>query len=261
MTNEELAEKIGSGGNNDLLSVLWEQTRLFFSFCSEKYYRNFRNKCDNAGVVSEDLIQECYFAMLDGIKAYTKRPSEQSENVFLTYCRFPMRNRFAEMLGLRGHDDPLNSDKIFLDAAIPNSETEKTTWLDILEDPKAEKPFREFEDRIFNNSVRKYIFKLLQDDNSNDYEVIKRRYFKGQTFKEIAEVFGVSPERARQMEREALARLRECHELQQLVGHSYYKHVGLENFKHNGSIEEQIVEQKEFNSWRNRILEKILQKE
>ena len=248
MTNEELAEKIGKGGNDDLLSVLWEQTQLFFKFYSGKYYRRFCDRCAQAGVEPEDLLQECYFAMLDGISAYSKRPTEQSEKGFLAYCRFPMRNRFAEMLGIRGHDDPLNSDKFSLNSEIPNGDTENITWLDVLEDPEAEKPFRDFEDRSFYRSARRFIREALEDGDEHEFEIINYRYFHGWTNKEISNIIGLSHERVRQIEKKALARLKNCYELQQLAEYSPYRHVGLENFKHNGSVEEQIVERKELDS-------------
>jgi Sigma-70, region 4. len=90
--------------------------------------------------------------------------------------------------------------------------------------------------------------------------VIERRYFRGQTYTEIAMTLELSRERVRQIEKSALKLLRESYELKQLTVYSPYRHVGLENFKHNGSIEEQIAERKEFDRWRNNILERILKK-
>ena len=260
MTNEELAVMIGSGGHDDLLSVLWEQMRKYFEMYAGKYFRRFRDKCDNAGVELEDLVQECYFAMIEGIRYFNSRNEDQADLLFLTYCKFPMRNHFAEMLGYRGHKDPLNSEKYSLDDTIPNEDTEKITWLDVLEDPEAEKPFRYFEDRSFYSSARRFIRKALEDGGEHEYRVINYRYFRGMTNKEISGIIGLSPERVRQIENKALTRLRDCYELQQLAEYSPYRHVGLENFKHNGSVEEQIVERKELDSWRNTILEMILQK-
>ena len=261
MTNEELAFEIGRSGNNDLVSVLWEQTYKYFKMRAERYYRRFQEKCDIVGVDLNDLVQECYFVLVDGIRAYNQRPTEQKDYPFLAYCKFPIKNRFAIMLGYRGHQDPLNNERYSLNDIVPNGEGENLTYLDVVIDLEAEKPFRDIEDLSCYRAARKYIRELLEKDGGSHYfDVIERRYFRGQTYTEIAMTLELSRERVRQIEKSALKLLRESYELKQLTVYSPYRHVGLESFKHNGSIEEQIAERKEFDRWRNNILERILKK-
>lgn len=260
MTNEELAVKIGVDGNDDLLPVLWEQTQKYFRMRADKYYRAFCDECMNAGVTVEDLYQECFLVLIEAISAYNKRPPEQTEYLLLTYCKYPIKSHFAVMLGYRRRTkDALNGEKFSLNDPIAEGELCES-FLDVIVDPEGEQPFRDIEDADFYRDVCRFIAKQLRECDSHEYEVIKRRYICGQSFKQIADILGLSAERVRQIEKSALSVLRESYELKQLTIYSPYRHIGLENFKHNGSIEEQIVERKELDSWRNKVLESILQK-
>ncbi len=260
MTNEELVERI-AGGNDDLLPVLWDQTRAFFKCKTEKYARRFCKKCAEAGVTKEDLLQECYFVLLEAVRAYTARAPKHASLRFITFCRYPMQNHFGRIIGFRGGKDPINSGVLSLNDCVRAEDgEEKLTFLETLEDPDAEQPFRDFEDRSFYRSARQYIREVLEEGGMYDYEVIERRYFRRQTLPKISAAIGLSQGRVQQIEKTALKRLRHCYELRRLVEYSPYRHVGLENFKHNGSIEEQIVEKKELDQWRQRILEEILKK-
>lgn len=253
--------KIGVGGNDNLLSVLWEQTQKFFKMRADKYYRAFGDECMNAGVTVEDLYQECFLVLAEAITAYNKRPPEQAEYNLLTYCKFPIKRHFAIMLDYRNRTkDALNSNVWSLDKPISGEDEECVSFLDIIVDPDGEEPFRDIENTDCYKNACKFIRKVLAECESFEYEVIERRYFRGQTYKKIGFDLDLSAERVRQIEKSALSVLRDNYELRQITLYSPYRHVGLENFKHNGSIEEQIVERKEFDSWRNKLLEGILKK-
>lgn len=258
MTDEELAAHIGTE-NDDTTAIarLWEQVKPYFICRASRYISKFSLKCADAGVTIEDIVQESYFAMLEGIKAYNSRPEKHKDLAFLAFCNFPFKNRVAEMLGLRGHSDPLNSGVYSLDYPVEGTE-KGLTYADILADEEAEEPFRKIEDRSYRKCAMRCIEKLLKDENPDEYKVIKLHYFYDEAFSDIARELGVSAERARQIEKSALKHLRDNRELKELAGYNEYRRVSIEDYKRNGSIEEQIVERKLLDEWRYSICDEIL---
>ncbi len=130
MTNEQLAALIGAGGNDELLSLLWEKMRKFYRMASDKYARQHANKCTQCGVTADDIRQESYFAMLDSIKAYNDRKPEQEALHFISFCGFHFRH-YADLLignNRRGtHKDPLKNAVISLDEALPDKDGDTDT--------------------------------------------------------------------------------------------------------------------------------------
>ena len=158
MTNEQLAALIGEGGNDELLPLLWEKMRKLYRKMSNKYALHFSEKCAQCGVTAEDIQQECYFAMLDSIKAYNDRKPEQQDLLFTSFCDYHFKNHADLMIGIgnRGtHRDPLKNYTMPLDEPLTDKDGDTdTTRLEMIPDPDAEKPFQEIEREDYRQWIR-----------------------------------------------------------------------------------------------------------
>ena len=247
MTNEQLAQLIGQGGNDELLPILWEKMRRLYSLWSDRYYRLNKERCDTCGVMPEDLKQERYLALLESVRAYANRPAEQENNLFTSYCFYPFKNHAAQLTGIRqGRNEPLNRPCDSLDRTLTDKEGDTDTTVgDLIPDNEAEKPFREIEQSDFCRKVREQVAAVLTE-KPTALEVIERRYYKGETLTEIAADMGVTGERVRQLEREALRLLRKSKALQNFCEISFFNHTSLGCFRRSGcSSVERIAERRE----------------
>ncbi len=248
MTNEQLAELIGQGGNDELLPLLWEKVKKLYRMWADKYYTQYKSRCDLCGVTADDLRQEAYLSMLEAVKAYTNRPEEHKDTAFTSYCFYPFKNHAAELIGMRtqrGRDEALNCLRSSLDEPLADKDGDTSATIsEIIPDPEAEQPFRAIEQSDYCRTVREAVASTLEA-TPRELEVIKRRYYDNEFLSTIAADMGISGERVRQLKTMALRRLRKSRELQQLAETNYYFHVGLSSFYRNGSIEEQITEHRE----------------
>ena len=248
MTNEQLAELIGQGGNDELLPLLWDKMKALYQMWAKKYYNAHKERCNLCGVTADDLSQEGYLSMLEAVKAYISRTEEHTDTAFTSYCLYPFKTHAAALIGVRTNrtrNEPLNRFRGDIDSPLDgidgdSSETIGTTT----PDPEAEQPFRNIEQADYCRAVREAVVNTLQE-GTKDLEVIECRYYSGKTLASIAANMGVSQERIRQIECAALKKLRKCVELQKLAGINYYRHVNLSTVSRNGSVEEQIAEYKE----------------
>mgnify|MGYP003292777038 CR=1 FL=1 len=185
MTNEKLAELIKSG-QKEYCADLWEQTRKIFTKKANRFYNFNRLQCDRCGLMIEDLIQICYFAMLEAVRAY----NPEKEYKFTTYINFHFRNAMREAVGIRGAGrQNLLNECSSLD--IPIGEDEETALLEFVEDKEAYAAF----DRSDTAQTLDKLRILL--DEAIDYlppihaEILRLRYFGGVTYTEIAERLGM----------------------------------------------------------------------
>lgn len=248
MTNEQLAELIGEGGNDELLPLLWEKMRKLYRMWTDKYYSSHKERCDLCGVSADDLRQEAYLSMLEAVKAYNSRTDEHKDTAFTSYCFYPFKNHAAELIGVRTsreRNEALNITHSSLDEPLDYGDGDTSATIsDIIPDQEAEQPFRDIEQADYCRAVREAVANTLEAV-PREHEVIKRRYYDNEFLNTIAADMGISGERVRQLETMALRRLRKSRELQQLAETNYYFHVELSSFYRNGSIEEQITERRE----------------
>ena len=248
MTNEHIAALIGEGGNDELLPLLWEKMLRFYRMAALKYAQLHKNRCAQCGITYEDILQESYFAMLDGIKAYNERSPEQTTLHFISFCGIPFRNRAAALIGMRtkaGRAEPLNNSLYSLDEPIRSDDgDEGISRGELIPDETAEEPFREIESTDYLRDIRDTVQAALSDQ-PRDLDVIEHFYYKGETLGGIGAAIGISTERVRQLRQRALRRLYKNNHLRELYGISPYRHVGLRQFRNYGSVVEQAVEQRE----------------
>lgn len=206
MTNEELVSLIREG-RDDLTPKLWEQIRYFVKGYAGAYYNRSAEAFRSCGADLEDLEQECYFAFLDALKQYD--PGKGF--TFITFLKYPIRARGAYLLGIRNgagkNNKPLDN-SLSLDAPINDTDGSPLTFLDTVPDPEAQQAFEEALQQIADDQTRAVLSAALQKLSERERGVIIKEFFEGMTQKQIAEIYGVSSERVRQIKTGALRRLR-----------------------------------------------------
>ena len=240
MTNEELVMEIQQGHREKLLD-LWEQVERYVRVAAQPVIRALEGNpvCD-----IDDLMQAGYLVLEDAAMSF----DSSGDYKFTTHLRFKLKNAFAEATGFRTKaqkEDPLRN-AISLDAARSNADSENDCCLmDLIPDPVDYAELLEDQDyEEWKKATVRQEVKNLPDDEMN---VIQRRYFSGDTQKDVAESLGLSPQRISQLEKQALRKLKKYQVLQDIAGYvdrhtNYYRGVGVEAFHRNGlSAVEEIV--------------------
>lgn len=249
MTNEQLAELIGQGGNDELLPLLWEKMRKLYIQWSGKYYTAHKERCDLCGITADDIRQESYLSMLEAVKAYTSRSDEHRETLFSTFCHFPFKNHATKLIGMhtsRTRNEPLNQYITSLDNPLTDKNGEiGDTLLTLIPDNEAEQPFRDIEEADYCRLIRETVAEILKD-RPREIEVIERRYYNGESQMSIAADSGVSHARISQIEAKALRKLRNSPQMKAFAEIGYYKHVTVSSYQRTHiSAVEKVVEERE----------------
>jgi RNA polymerase sporulation-specific sigma factor len=240
MTNEELAIRI-QGGESDLLGELWQQNIGAFHNKAYQLYNSRREQCTAAGVEADDVVQCCYFALCDAVKAF----NPDKEYPFLSYIKYPLKTQINALLGVRtAKRDALNESRS-LDAPIDNDEG--STLLDFQVDPNSGAEYEAVIDDVFQVELHAALENTLDRLPADRAAIIRGRYFDGKTQSEIAAELGVSGSRVYFLEQDALHKLRGYTTLQafhdEVLTHWAYKHTGLKAFRETGySSVERAVE-------------------
>lgn len=226
MTNEQLAEFIQQGGNDELIPILWEKVKKLVYMLSDKLYMAYSDHFIKHGVEQWDVRQVSYNAFLKAIQGYK---SEQGYK-FTSYLKYPIKNAVNREL-LNGKD-PLNS-CTSLDAPLKQSDgSEDTiTMIDIIPDNKS----NDFLERIDADSMAGTLWEIVRELKERQRDVIIARYKENKMLKEVAEIMGVSAERVRQIEYAALKELRKKETVRQLASeyHSHKRWISLSRFEYS----------------------------
>jgi len=142
----------------------------------------------------EDLLQTGYLALYDALDRYkdVKRGSKLS-----TYCYNLIRWRMMEKSGLDG-DDPVSLDA----PSIPSNTSDDDESASIYEAIPSHCP------TPFDETLREEIRQSVKNLPPRLQHVIRLRYSDDLSFDDIGKVFGVSRQRAEQLEKKALSLLR-----------------------------------------------------
>lgn len=214
MTNEQLAEFIQQGGNDELIPLLWENVRKLVYLRAGQYFETHTEKCTRCGVELWDLKQAGYFAFLNAIKGF----KADSGYMFTTFLNFPLKNKFAELTGGRiqsGGTDPLNN-CLSLGQPVKEEDGENTT----LGDLQADEQSTEFVERLDSALCSEIILNELSTLPDREEQVIRLYYLQGLTQLQIGEMLGLSGERVRQIKVRGERKLRQSSVLRKL----YYEH-------------------------------------
>lgn len=211
MTNEQLAEFIKQGDNDELLPLLWEKThRLVYMHCSRLYSGNIE-RFKRHGIDEWDLKQSAYEGFLKAIEAYNPEKGYK----FSTYLPYSIRNVVRGLIGVSGgkETDLLN---ICDSLDCPIAEDNETELIETIPDEAASVPFEDLERKSTGEAVRREVEKLPEKQR----HIVKSLYFENRTLNEVGKDLGVSVERVRQIKQTAFKQLKRSKELQQLKGYT-----------------------------------------
>lgn len=212
MTNEQLAEFIKAGGNDELTPILWERVRKLLYAIANKYYSAHSSKCERCGVTVSDLKQAAYSAYLGAVKAYDGKKGYQ----FTTYLGLQFKSAVRPLFG----KDLLNvSDS--LNAPVMADNESDTEVIELVAD---ETSLADFE-RIYKSSTAEILCRAVDRLPDDLKSVIYCRYYKELTFEQAAHKLGITHREAVNRERRALKQLRYDKELYKLADE--YTRLGL----------------------------------
>ena len=232
LNNEQLAEQIKSG-RTWLLPVLWEGIEKLIIKQANTYYTGRLEACREAGITKEDLLQSGYFAMLDSIEAY------KGEYKFNTYLAYHLLNQFNSAAGLRtvkGKKDPMRA---ALSLDMPTTfEDDSLTLADSIADPIGQEGLEAIEKQDLIERLHETLEDCLEKLPATEGDAIRSRYYKNQSFKEIAQEQGIKEEKARRLIGNGLKRLRRYpynkrlrEYKEELIGAYSLRNTGLASFR------------------------------
>ena len=242
MTNEELVREI-QAGDETLYAVLWEQVERFVS---QQANRTARTLTDRPAADYDDLYQSGYEAMRKA--AETFEPAR--EKSFIGWYAYYLKSAFAEAADYR----KASPSTVSLDALIAGAED--LTLADTIPDPTDH--YEDAEQTIWQEQLRSELEQALDTLPEAEQDTVRRRFWQGETLKEISEREGVTPSRIRQREYSALCKLRRHRRrLEQFLGErvGYYRHVGVDRFQTTGTsaVEELVLmRERELEAWTKR---------
>lgn len=228
MNNEELI--INSENGPELYNKLYiRNLRLIHKLCNS-FYNRYELQANKCGLEYDDLVQECYFAIPEAVKAYKKNGSRMR---FATFLSYPIHNRLKSLFSLRTvseRAEPLNSSRS-LDEPMPYDES--LTLSDTVPDERID-----IENEIVNSEFIKGVFPAAQSAlNDIQYDVIRRYYKNGETLAQIAQAYKCSINTAREYKIKALRALRRNRRFTEYFKDTVYRSVGrsgLKYFVNNG---------------------------
>ena len=254
--NNMLAQ-LARQGNSAALAQLWEINRPVIHTMFWRWYSRNQSVAESAGVTLEDFDQEGYFAVKEAAEYHNPE-----KGAFLTALQYFVQHRIqkATLQGrgryvvtedgrrVRIPAEPLNSAQS-LDEILPGEGEERRTRGDFTPDPNAEKEFEAVDHRTYLQAVRHAVDSALTLLPENQQLIIWQRFYEKLTYKQAAEVSGITPDQARRLEERALISLRKNTALRRFyledIESLTYRGTSLASWKSRGSVEERLVERQE----------------
>lgn len=217
-------------GETDLIPDLWESV---YDFVKLRASVAMRNMPGELGVTVDDLIQCGYFALVSAVDTY-----DEKKGSFLGWLAKYLQHEFAKAGGYStSKRDALNF-STSLDVPVPGGENADETFADVL--PDAKDVYADVEDVIYYQQLHDTLEKSIALLPESQSGVVRERYWHNKKLQEIADELGVSKERIRQKEVEALKRLRRTATVTGLSAYvddrvSYYSGNGLRSYRERGA--------------------------
>lgn len=233
MTNEQLAHFIQQGGNDELLPLLWDKTRLIIYKKCGQIWRFYSEKLMLHGYSLDDLEQEGYNALIFAVKGYKSEKGYK----FTSYLGYALKHVIRDLLS--GSDVLSQSGTQSLEKPLGESNSgEPLAVEDIVPDIRAAAAYEQIE-RLDEYNV---LYAAVDELPPDLRDVICWYYFEGLTYQQIGERNGYSKERARQLNINALRLLRNDEKLRSVYGEDYgffrnARHKGLAAFRASGTSE------------------------
>lgn len=243
-TNEELAAMI-SAGAKELTETLWIQVEDLAKWKANRYLSALKLHGSTHGLEFDDLSQIAFLAMLDAITTY-----KPESGLFATWYVIHIQKAFVESAGLRtkkGRCDPINC-STSLDLLL-SDDPDADSLHELIPDPEATAALDSVEEQIWHDQLHDTLDDLLAELPEKSSTVVQLRYYKEKTLAEVASVFRVGTEMARQYELKALRELKKPRNLRRLrpfIEPNFYAGTGLGAFRSTGmSVQERYLIRKE----------------
>lgn len=233
MDNERLAELIQDGGNDELLPILWNKTRLLIFKKCGTIWRFYSEKLTLCGCTLDDLQQEAYSALLLAVKGYKAEKGYK----FTTYLSYALKRIVR---GLLSGSDVLNqaSTESLSQPIGMDKDGEPLLVEDVVADDTAAAELEKIERR----DEYAALYEAIDDLPPDLKNVIQAYYFEGLTYRQVGERYGYDPEHARRLNVTALKILRKNSKLQRVYREEYgfhntVRHKSLSAFLSSGTSE------------------------
>ncbi len=230
LTNEQLAEFIQQGGNDDLKPVLWERVRRLMYMRSSRYFRRYTDYCTEHGVTELDLRQQAYQAYELALKKFESDRGRFSTILFYTFKK-SIRSLFKR--------DTLNRAES-LDRIIDNGSGDNdTVLLDLIADDASTVPFEIIEEKSQREETARVLRKCIDRLEEREKAVIDGYFYNGETLGSIGRVYGITKARVQKIRDKALRNMYEMPEIKKLGDEYGYTsravyHDGLTGFRQSG---------------------------
>lgn len=197
-TNAALAA-LAAAGNSFALGQLWEINKGLLHRWFWQWYSKNKAVADEHGLTLEDFDQEGFFAVQAAAKAYD--PEKGSFATLLGYYVQSQINKavcgehsrlvtIEDGKPVRLSANPLNT-CTSLDVPV-GEDGSGTVLADLQEDPAAAHEFQQAEDEIYNEELHAALEEALNKLTLRQADIIRRHYFGGKSFAEIAREDGTT---------------------------------------------------------------------
>lgn len=271
-TNAALAA-LAATGNSFALGQLWEINKGLLHRLFWQWYAKNQPIADAAGLTFEDFEQEGFFVVERCAKAY-----DPDKGSFSTLLEYYVKSQIRAMTcgehsrtvedesGRRVQiaADPLNRCQS-LDQHVDESDEGSATLGDLTADPAAAQAFESVDDDLYTQELHAALEEALHKLTARQEEVIRRRYYAGQTLQEAGEQIGLSHNRVRQIEVSAFRKLSGLYSLRrwhdEIISARAWQGTGWSAWNSGGSVEEKTVEwiERELDRRRQRAQEQELE--
>lgn len=239
-SNEELAKAV-QAGDAELVEVLWNQVEGLVKWKAERLMSALETQGNVRGLEFDDLLQTGFVAMMDAVQTF--KPECGS---FSTWFTYHIQNAFAAASGYktkRSRSDPLNS-AVSLDLPL-SEDPDGGSLADLVPDSSATDSLEAVDDEIWHEQLHKTLEQLMGELPEKSNLVLRLRYYDNQSLAAVGDAFGVGPEMARQLERQALRELRKpcnARKLRPFLDFNPYSGTGLGAFRATGqSVQERYL--------------------
>ena len=240
MTNEELAVKIQQG-ERDLIPELWEQVERFVKLLAD---RRLQRLPAGSGLESDDLYDAGYIAFMNAVERFNVERNAS----FITLLSMMLKTAFAEAGGYRSRrqqKDPLHH---AVSLETPLTGEENYFLEDVIPDDRASAAFEDTERQVYLEQLRNELENALSALPDQQSDIIRRRFYNGDTLHAISQDMGTTQERVRQVENQGLRSMRKPKAAKRLYGFlhpdeerridqrtNFYYHVGSNRFNSTGT--------------------------
>ena len=213
-TNAALAA-LAAAGNNYALGQLWDINKGLIRRLYWQWYSTHAATAAAHGLTVDDLDQEGYFAVQYAVQTYTPE-----KGAFTTWLTVAVKRQIVQALS-NGHRhsvtdadgktrqtsaDPLNH-CTSLDTPLDDEEGGATLG-DLCADPAALDAMRNLDGHIYADQLHKAIDTALAKLTREEADVIRRRFYRGQSMPQIAIARGVSCAEVQGISQKAMRKLR-----------------------------------------------------